>query len=114
MSVVRGAAPVAPARLMFSQIALFGLAVFALLVFSGGWELPAVGENATESGSAILRLGYLPAYAAGFALIALRPGATLRVLIRQPFLLVLLTVAVASMFWSVNPDQTVRRCFAPP
>jgi len=112
VSVVRGAAPVAPARLMFSQIALFGLAVFALLVFSGGWELPAVGENATEAGSAILRLGYLPAYAAGFALIALRPGSTLRVLIRQPFLLVLLTVAVASMFWSVNPDQTVRRCFA--
>lgn len=112
MTVVRGAAPVAPARLMFSQIALFGLAVFALLVFSGGWELPAVGENATEAGSAILRLGYLPAYAAGFALIALRPGSTLRVVIRQPFLVVLLTVAVASMFWSVNPDQTVRRCFA--
>jgi O-antigen ligase len=97
---------------MFSQIALFGLAVFALLVFSGGWELPAVGENATEAGSAILRVGYLPAYAAGFALIALRPGSTLRVVIRQPFLVVLLTVAVASMFWSVNPDQTVRRCFA--
>jgi O-antigen ligase len=112
VSVVHGAAPLAPARLMFSQIALFGLAVFALLVFSGGWELPAVGENATEAGSAILRVGYLPAYAAGFALIALRPGASLRVLIRQPFLLVLLTIAVASMFWSVNPDQTVRRCFA--
>ncbi|GGL39679.1 hypothetical protein GCM10010983_40890 [Caulobacter rhizosphaerae] len=112
MSVVRGAAPVAPARLMFSQIALFGLAVFALLVFSGGWELPAVGENATEAGSAILRVGYLPAYAAGFALIALRPGATLRVVIRQPFLVALMVVAVASMFWSVNPDQTVRRCFA--
>lgn len=112
MSVVRGAAPAAPARLMFSQIALFGLAVFALLVFSGGWELPAVGENATEAGSAILRLGYLPAYAAGFALIALRPGSTLRVVIRQPFLVALMVVAVASMFWSVNPDQTVRRCFA--
>lgn len=112
MTVVRGAAPVAPARLMFSQIALFGLAVFALLVFSGGWELPAVGENATEAGSAILRLGYLPAYAAGFVLIALRPGSTLRVVIRQPFLVALMVVAVASMFWSVNPDQTVRRCFA--
>jgi exopolysaccharide production protein ExoQ len=83
-----------------------------LLVFSGGWELPAVGENATESGSAILRVGYLPAYAAGFALIALRPGSTLRVVIRQPFLIALLVVAVASMFWSVNPDQTARRCFA--
>jgi O-antigen ligase len=97
---------------MFSQIALFGLAVFALLLFSGGWELPVVGENATESGSTILRVAYLPAYAAGFVLIALRPGAALRVLIRQPFLLAVLAIAVASLFWSVNPDQTVRRCFA--
>jgi O-antigen ligase len=108
-----GAAPAAaPTRLTFAHLALFGLAVFALLLYSGGWELPLVGENATEAGSAILRVAYLPAYAAGFALIAMRPGASLRVLIRQPFLLVLLAVAVASMFWSVNPDQTARRCFA--
>ncbi|KRA57806.1 O-antigen polymerase [Caulobacter sp. Root655] len=112
MSVMRGAAPAAPVRLTFPRIALFGLAVFALLLFSGGWELPVVGENATESGSAILRVAYLPAYAAGFVLIALRPGAALRVLIRQPFLLAVMAIAVASLFWSVNPDQTVRRCFA--
>lgn len=109
---MRGAAPAAPVRLTFPRIALFGLAVFALLLFSGGWELPVVGENATESGSAILRVAYLPAYAAGFVLIALRPGAALRVLIRQPFLLAVMAIAVASLFWSVNPDQTVRRCFA--
>ncbi|EJL29616.1 lipid A core-O-antigen ligase-like enyme [Caulobacter sp. AP07] len=112
MSVTHGAAPAAPVRLTFPRIALFGLAVFALLLYSGGWELPVVGENATEAGSTILRVAYLPAYAAGFALIALRPGASFRVLIRQPFLLILLAVAVASTFWSVNPDQTVRRCFA--
>jgi O-antigen ligase len=112
VSVTHGAAPAAPVRLTFPRIALFALAVFALLLYSGGWELPVVGENATESGSAILRVAYLPAYAAGFALIALRPGASFRVLIRQPFLLILLAVAVASTFWSVNPDQTVRRCFA--
>lgn len=108
-----GAAPAAaPARLTFAHLVLFGLAVVALLIYSAGWELPLVGENATEAGSAILRLGYLPAYAAGFALIAMRPGASFRVLIRQPFLLAMLAVAVASMFWSVNPDQTTRRCFA--
>jgi O-antigen ligase len=112
VSVTHGAAPAAPARLTFPRIALFGLAVFALLLYSGGWELPVVGENATESGSTILRVAYLPAYAAGFALIALRPGASFRVLVRQPFLLILLAVVVASTFWSVNPDQTVRRCFA--
>ena len=112
MSLYGTAPAAAPARLTFAHIALFALAVFALLLYSGGWELPLVGESATEAGSAILRVAYLPAYAAGFALIALRPGATFRVLIRQPFLIVLLVVVVASMVWSVNPDQTARRCFA--
>lgn len=113
MTPAYGAASVAPPhRLTFVQIALWVLPVLALLLYSGGWELPVVGENATEAGSAILRLGYLPAYAAGFALIALRPGSTFRVIIRQPFLVALLVVAAASMFWSVNPDQTARRGFA--
>jgi len=112
VSVTRGAAQAAPDRLTFPRIALFGLAVFALLLYSGGWEMPLVGESATEAGSAILRVAYLPAYAAGFVLIALRPGSSFRVLVRQPFLLALLAVAVASMFWSVSPDQTARRCFA--
>ena len=112
MSLYGTAPAAAPARLTFAHIALFALAVFALLLYSGGWELPLVGESATEAGSAILRVAYLPAYATGFALIALRPGATFRVLIRQPFLIVLLVVVVASMVWSVNPDQTARRCFA--
>src|SRR4051812_30055730 len=93
-------------------MALWALPVLALLLYSGGWELPLVGENATEAGSAILRVGYLPAYAAGFALIALRPGSTFRVVVRQPFLIALLVIAAASMFWSVNPDQTARRGFA--
>jgi O-antigen ligase len=107
-----GTAVAAPDRLTLSKIAVFGLALFSLLLYSGGWELPVVGENATEAGSTILRVAYLPAYAAGFALMALRPGASLRVLLRQPFLIALLTIAVASMLWSVNPDQTARRCFA--
>ena len=112
MTPIHGAAHAAPQRLTLVQIALFILPILALLIYSGGWELPLVGETATEAGSAILRVGYLPAYAAGFLLIALRPGSTFRVLIRQPFLIVLLVVVVASMFWSVNPDQTARRCFA--
>jgi exopolysaccharide production protein ExoQ len=107
-----GTAAAAPDRLTLSKITVFGLALFSLLLYSGGWELPVVGENATEAGSTILRVAYLPAYAAGFALMALRPGASLRVLVRQPFLIALLTIAVASMLWSVNPDQTARRCFA--
>ena len=112
MTPAYGTVSTAPDRLTLAQIALFVLPVLALLIYSGGWELPLVGENATEAGSAILRVGYLPAYAAGFFLIAMRPGATFRVLIRQPFLLTLLAIIAASIFWSVNPDQTARRGFA--
>ncbi len=57
-------------------MAPWALPVLALLIYSGGWELPLVGETADAAGSALLRVGYLPAYAAGFALIALRPGST--------------------------------------
>ena len=81
MTPAYGAASAAPTRLTFVHMALWALPVMALLLYSGGWELPLVGENATEAGSAILRVGYLPAYAAGFALIALRPGSTLRVVV---------------------------------
>jgi hypothetical protein len=63
-----GAAAAAPARLTFVQMALWVLPVLALLLYSGGWELPLVGETADAAGSALLRVGYLPAYAAGFAL----------------------------------------------
>jgi O-antigen ligase len=107
-----GTASAAPHRLTAFQIALFVLPVLALLIYSGGWELPLVGETADASGSAILRVGYLPAYAVGFGLIALRPGATFKVIVRQPFLVALLIIIAASIFWSVNPDQTARRGFA--
>lgn len=113
MSLSRSAALTPPrARLTFLQILLFIVPVAALLIYSGGWELPMVGETADAAGSALLRVGYLPAYAAGFALIALRPGSTFKVVIRQPFLIVLLCIVAASVFWSVNPDQTARRGFA--
>jgi O-antigen ligase len=107
-----GTASAAPSRLTAIQIALFILPVLALLIYSGGWELPLVGETADAAGSTLLRVGYLPAYAVGFGLIALRPGSTFKVMIRQPFLLALLAIIAASIFWSVNPDQTARRGFA--
>ncbi|PVM71491.1 O-antigen ligase family protein [Caulobacter radicis] len=97
---------------MFPQIAIFTAAVFLLLLYSGGWELPLVGENADEAGSAILRVAYLPAYAAGFGLIALDPRNSLRASIRQPFLFALIGIVCLSTFWSIAPDVTTRRAFA--
>ncbi|AYV49592.1 O-antigen polymerase [Caulobacter flavus] len=97
---------------MFPQIAIFSVAVFLLLLYSGGWELPLVGENADEAGSAILRVAYLPAYAAGFGLIALDPRNGFRAAVRQPFLFALIGIVCLSTFWSIAPDVTTRRAFA--
>ena len=110
--VAPSAGPAPIPRLTAGRIAAFGAALFLLLLYSGGWELPLLGENATEAGSAILRVAYLPAYAAGFALIALEPGQAWRALLRQPFLILLLAVAAGSMLWSIAPDVTARRTFA--
>jgi len=107
-----GPVSVAPPRLLFPQIAIFIGSVLLLLLFSGGWELPLVGENADEAGSAILRVAYLPAYAAGFALIALDPRNSLRVSVRQPFLFALIGIVCLSVLWSIAPDVTTRRAFA--
>ena len=110
--VAPSAGPAPRERLTGGRIAAFVVALFLLLLYSGGWELPLLGENATEAGSAILRVAFLPAYAAGFALIALEPGQAARALVRQPFLLILLAVAAGSMLWSIAPDVTARRTFA--
>ncbi len=107
-----GPVSVAPPRLLFPQIAIFSAAVFLLLLYSGGWELPLVGENADEAGSAILRVAYLPAYAAGFGLIALDPRNGFRAAVRQPFLFALIGIVCLSTFWSIAPDVTTRRAFA--
>jgi exopolysaccharide production protein ExoQ len=107
-----GPVSVAPPKFLFPQIAIFTAAVFLLLLYSGGWELPLVGENADEAGSAILRVAYLPAYAAGFGLIALEPRNSFRAAIRQPFLFALIGIVCLSTFWSIAPDVTTRRAFA--
>lgn len=83
-----------------------------LLIYSGGWELPLFGENAGESAGGIMRVAYLPAYAAGFLLVALSPRNLIRVLIRQPLLILLMLIVVGSTVWSIAPDVTTRRAFA--
>jgi len=100
------------APLLLPQIAIFCASVAMLLIYSGGWELPLFGENAGESAGGIMRVAYLPAYAAGFLLIALNPRNLIRVLIRQPLLILLMLIVVGSTLWSIAPDVTTRRAFA--
>jgi O-antigen ligase len=97
---------------LLPQIAIFCAAVFMLLLYSGGWEMPLFGEKADPSASGIMRVAYLPAYAAGFLLIALNPRNLFRAAIRQPFLILVMMVVAGSYFWSIAPDVTARRGFA--
>ena len=113
MTVIAGAFPRArPARWSFTETAAFAAAVFMILTYSQGWELPLVGGGDESGDSDLIRTLFLPAYAAGVALVALTPWDTLRGLARQPFLIVIFLIAALSMFWSVSPDQTQRRIFA--
>lgn len=95
------------------QIALaFGLSVLILLTYSGAWVSPLIGEQTDPGSSDLVRNLYLPAYGATLALVALCWRDVLKVLVREPFLILLLCVAAASTTWSVEPDQTQRRVVA--
>ena len=87
-------------------------AVVMLLIFSAGWQLPLFGEKADEAASGLLRVAFLPAYGLAFLLIMGRPWNMIRVAVRQPFLIMLMAVVVASIAWSVHPDVSIRRGFA--
>ncbi|MET3666461.1 O-antigen ligase [Caulobacter sp. 1776] len=89
-----------------------GVAVVMLLIYSSGWQLPLFGEKTDESASGILRVAFLPAYALAFLLIIGKPWALVRATIRQPFLIILMGIVAASIFWSIQPDVSIRRGFA--
>jgi O-antigen ligase len=74
--------------------------------------VPVFGETVAVQEGGLVRALYFPAYAVGIFLLTLKPGASLAGLIRQPFLIVLLGIVVASIAWSVSPDQTLRRAVA--
>lgn len=94
------------------DITAFGLSVFILLVYSQAWVAPVLGDKTDEATSSLVRALYFPAYAASIAMMALRPTDVLRVLPREPFLVALMLIVAASVFWSVEPDQTQRRLVA--
>jgi O-antigen ligase len=90
----------------------FTAAVIMLLIYTGGWQFPIFGEKADESQSGLLRVAFLPAYALGFFLIVAKPWTLIRVVVRQPFLIILMGVVALSITWSIQPDVSIRRGFA--
>ncbi len=94
------------------DVLAFGLMVMSLLLYSQGWILPLFGSKFDAASSAAIRNAYLPAYAAGVVVLAMRPWDTVTAMLRQPFLIILMIVTAASVLWSIAPDATVRRLVA--
>lgn len=94
------------------DVLAFGMLVMSLLLYSQGWILPIFGETFDAASSSAIRNAYLPAYAAGVAVLAMRPWDAAMATLRQPFLLALLAVTALSVVWSIAPDATVRRLVA--
>ena len=94
------------------RLVIFAASLLILLTFSEGWVFPLRGDANNTAFDKLIPLGYLPAYAAGALLFALAPVSTVMALIRQPFLIALMLVVGASIFWSTAPDITARRIVA--
>lgn len=106
------AAPAAASRWTAAD-ALFGaLSVFMILIFSQGWIVPVFGLDGLSTAGGLIRLIYFPAYFAGLLILAPHLPAAFQVLIRQPFLILLVLLAAASVLWSINPGETLRRMVA--
>lgn len=93
-------------------LTIFATSLLIMLTFSEGWVFPLRGDANNTAFDKLIPLGYLPAYAAGALLFALAPVSTVMALIRQPFLIALMLVVGASIFWSTAPDITLRRIVA--
>ncbi|MEK7430010.1 MAG: O-antigen ligase [Pseudomonadota bacterium] len=94
------------------RLLTIGAAALVFLIYSQFWVFPLLGESGDPAASGIVRMLYLPAYAATLGLCVLSPRETLLATLRQPFLIVLLLIVVLSTAWSVAPDQTLRRAVA--
>jgi O-antigen ligase len=112
---VTAAAAYGPAperRLTVIDVVAGAAAVMMIIVFSQGWIMPIMGEKVTASAGGIVRLVYFPAYLAGLAVLLVNGGDVAKVLLRQPFLILLLLLSAASMLWSISPGETLRRVVA--
>jgi exopolysaccharide production protein ExoQ len=108
-----GAAASPPrARMRPVDTAAFALSVLMILVYAQPWTAFLPEQAVSDAGSSLARIMFFPMYALGVGLAVLRPVPALRGLLGQPFLILLLGVAAASIGWSVSPDETPRRVIA--
>ena len=108
--VVRRAAPAQ--RLTAASMAAFAAAVAMVIIYTQCWMLALQGDRGEVHDNALVRAMFFPAYGCSVLLLAMNPGDVLRTFLRQPLLLLVLWVVGASVLWSINPDQTLRRAVA--
>ena len=108
------AKPAGEARFGLVDALAWCFSVLMVLIYTQPWVMfaPTTDSMADASNSGPLRVMYFAIYAGGLFVLCLRPWAVVRGLLAQPFLIVLLLVAGASMVWSAAPDQTLRRVVA--
>ena len=97
------------ARLRWLEVVCVGV---SLLLFSEALlgRIFATPEN--PEGGAFLRFLWLPIYGFGAVAIMARWRDFAAIVIRSPALVALSCLAVASMFWSVDPGTSLRRGIA--
>ena len=71
-----------------------------------------LGDKGDPSASGLVRALFFPAYGLGLILLLLSMTRSVMASLRQPFLLILMAIIAASVFWSVAPDLTERRIVA--
>ncbi len=98
-------------RLRRKDRVAFWAAVAMVLIFSQGWQLPLVRELPSTN-TVLLQGGFFPAYGIALAIIFGSLWNATRATLRQPFLIMLMIVVVASVTWSVDPSTSARRAFA--
>lgn len=104
MNVVR---PVFDSAMTLWDGIAFAGSVLILLIHGHVWFGLATGYGRTSGEN--LNSVFFIAYALSLAILAIRPGPVLLGLFRSPFLLVLLGLSVASIYWSIAPEITARR-----
>lgn len=100
--------------IVYAEIAL---TIFCILMFSNALIGPLFAPQtfdvaAAESDSAILRLMWLPVYAVTLALAGFRLTRLMRVLPALFMTGLLVGLCLASTYWSIAPDITIRRTIA--
>lgn len=88
----------------------FAASVLIVLLYGQIWFAPLTGYG--QASADPLKAVFYPAYMLAIALVLLRPGETLRILKRSPWLLALILLVIASNVWSIAPDKTLRRTLA--